>query len=165
MDEAVGPFLAESPEFKRKLLEFAVSVHESDGELDFLEDTFVRELGFKLGLQEDDYKDLCLEFLPNGTNASESGESGSAPFGYASPPEEAAPPPAIMTGERAAAIIAAARSIASDAGLVRSIGQVPQSMLRCAPDGAARSRNRSAGNSRTAGPGRPEPAATNAPST
>ncbi|MBL4844363.1 MAG: TerB family tellurite resistance protein [Planctomycetes bacterium] len=63
MEATVGPFLHEDAGFKRKLLEMVVSIHESDGELDFLEDTFVRELGFKLGLQDDEYADLCLRFM------------------------------------------------------------------------------------------------------
>ena len=63
METTVGPFLHEDTAFKRKLLEMVVSIHESDGELDFLEDTFVRELGFKLGLADDEYADLCLRFL------------------------------------------------------------------------------------------------------
>ena len=63
MEATVGPFLHEDTAFKRKLLEMVVSIHESDGELDFLEDTFVRELGFKLGLADEEYADLCLRFL------------------------------------------------------------------------------------------------------
>ena len=89
MNEAVGPFLTESSGFKRKLLELVVSVHESDGELDFHEDTFVRELGYKLGLAEDEYCDLCLEFLPE--------DASSTP---APPPPPAAPriePPRDLT--------------------------------------------------------------------
>lgn len=64
IDEAVGPFLHEPVEVKRRLLELAVSVHEADGELDFAEDTFVRELGFKLGLDLAQFRDLLLEVLP-----------------------------------------------------------------------------------------------------
>ena len=67
MDRAVGPFLREPVEFKRRLLEFAVAVHESDGELDFAEDTFVRELAFKLGVPEDAYADLLLHESFTGT--------------------------------------------------------------------------------------------------
>jgi uncharacterized tellurite resistance protein B-like protein len=65
IDEAVGPFLHESVEFKRNLLQLAVSVHEADGELDFAEDTFIRELGFKLGLEMKQFQDLLLEFVPD----------------------------------------------------------------------------------------------------
>src|SRR5687768_5496153 len=63
IDEAVAPFLHEPYEFKRKLLELAVTVHESDGELDFAEDTFIRELGYKLGLELHQFQDLLLEFI------------------------------------------------------------------------------------------------------
>ncbi|HBP21003.1 MAG TPA: hypothetical protein DEA08_24860, partial [Planctomycetes bacterium] len=96
MDEAVGPFLTEPSSTKRRVLEMAFSVHESDGELDFLEDTFIRELGFKLGLQEDEYQDLCLEFL--GDDEEDEDESGAAPVDLSDrepPPEEEEETPTI----------------------------------------------------------------------
>ncbi len=83
MDEAVGPFRPDSVEVKRRLLELAVAVHESDGELDFAEDTFIRELGYKLGLQLEQFNDLLLEFLP--------GDAADA---------AKAPPAAVTTAER-----------------------------------------------------------------
>ncbi len=75
IDEAVGPFLHEPVEVKRRLLELAVSVHEADGELDFAEDTFIRELGFKLGLDLSQFGDLLLEFLPGATPGKKPTES------------------------------------------------------------------------------------------
>ena len=65
VDEAVGPFLHEGADYRLNLLRLAVRVHESDGELDFAEDTFIRELGYKLGLEEAEFKDLLLEFVPD----------------------------------------------------------------------------------------------------
>ena len=84
MDEAVGPFLAEPHATKRKLLELAYSVHESDGELDFAEDTFIRELGYKLGLSLDEFRDLVLEFeaeadAPSDDELTATGVSGGGP--------------------------------------------------------------------------------------
>ena len=90
MDEAVGPFLHESAPFKRRLLEMAVSVHESDGELDFAEDTFVRELGYKLGLEEAEFRDLLLEvFEPREEAAGAPAPAGPEP----EPPIPARIPP------------------------------------------------------------------------
>ncbi len=96
MDEAVGPFLAEPHATKRKLLELAYSVHESDGELDFAEDTFIRELGYKLGLSLDEFRDLVLEFeaeadAPSDDELAATGVSGGGPavpsFGRREEPE------------------------------------------------------------------------------
>lgn len=64
MDAAVRPFLGETEDDKRRLLEMAVSVHDSDGELDYREDAFVKQLGEKLGLELARYADLLLEVLP-----------------------------------------------------------------------------------------------------
>ena len=64
MGQAVAPFQGEAFEVKRKLMDMCYSVHDSDGELDFAEDTFIRELGVTLGLKLEDFKDLLLEFLP-----------------------------------------------------------------------------------------------------
>ncbi|MBX3749231.1 MAG: TerB family tellurite resistance protein [Opitutaceae bacterium] len=96
MDEAVGPFLAEPHATKRKLLELAYSVHESDGELDFAEDTFIRELGYKLGLSLDEFRDLVLEFeadadAPSDDDLTATGAGGEGPavpsFGRREEPE------------------------------------------------------------------------------
>ena len=61
MSDLARPFRDDSEAARRQLLELVVRVHESDGELDYEEDTFVRELGLALGLAEAQFKDLLLE--------------------------------------------------------------------------------------------------------
>jgi uncharacterized membrane protein YebE (DUF533 family) len=59
-----APFNPDAAPDKRRLLELIVSVHDSDGETDYLEDTFVRDTGRALGLEPDAYEDLLLQILP-----------------------------------------------------------------------------------------------------
>jgi uncharacterized membrane protein YebE (DUF533 family) len=74
--DLAAPFSPDAAPEKRRLLELIVSVHDADGETDYLEDTFVRETGRALGLDPDAYEDLLLQILP------------------ATPEEEAEPAPA-----------------------------------------------------------------------
>lgn len=53
----------ESAETKRKIIELVASVSDSDEELDFAEDAYLRKVATGLGLSDDDIKDLTIEVL------------------------------------------------------------------------------------------------------
>ncbi len=58
-----GRLRFESPENKRKVLELIASVSESDEELDFAEDAYLRKVATGMGLSESDIADLTIEVL------------------------------------------------------------------------------------------------------
>ena len=53
----------ESAETKRKIIELVASVSDSDEELDFAEDAYLRKVASGMGLSDDDIKDLTIEVL------------------------------------------------------------------------------------------------------
>ena len=63
IEDLARPFEDSHSLVRRNLLDLVVKVHEADGELDYEEDTFVRELGLALGLPLDQFQDLLLEII------------------------------------------------------------------------------------------------------
>jgi uncharacterized tellurite resistance protein B-like protein len=63
VSELAAPFVGESDDGKRKLLELVVGVHDADGELDFQEDAYLNGLAKALGLEDEQYQDLLLEIF------------------------------------------------------------------------------------------------------
>ena len=55
-------FAADATTEKRKLLELVASVHEADDELDLAEDEYLGSLARALGLAEDEFDDLELDY-------------------------------------------------------------------------------------------------------
>lgn len=47
---------------KRKLLELVAAVFDADGEVDFAEDDYLRELATALGMEASEYDDLVIEY-------------------------------------------------------------------------------------------------------
>jgi uncharacterized tellurite resistance protein B-like protein len=60
---ATAKLVSESAETKRKIIELVASVSDSDEELDFDEDAYLRKVAKGLGLSDDDIKDLTIEVL------------------------------------------------------------------------------------------------------
>ena len=61
MDESVKDFLSDPPMKKRRLLELVAKMVDADGEHDFREDQFMRDLADCLGMAEEEYADLVVE--------------------------------------------------------------------------------------------------------
>ncbi|MEM9074169.1 MAG: TerB family tellurite resistance protein [Myxococcota bacterium] len=62
LDKTVTSFLEDPPMKKRRLLELVGKMVDADGEHDFREDQFVRDLAESLGMEKAEYADLVLEF-------------------------------------------------------------------------------------------------------
>ncbi len=59
---AAKAFLEDPPMQKRRLLELVTQLVHADGELDLLEDEFVRSLASHLGMEPAEYEDLVLDY-------------------------------------------------------------------------------------------------------
>jgi len=60
---ATAKLAKESAETKRKVIELVASVSDSDEELDFAEDAYLRKVAKGLGLSDADIADLTIEVL------------------------------------------------------------------------------------------------------
>ncbi|HJL16954.1 MAG TPA: TerB family tellurite resistance protein [Sandaracinaceae bacterium LLY-WYZ-13_1] len=60
--ESVREFEDDPATDKRTLLELVAAVFDADGEVDFAEDDYLRELASELGMDEDEYGDLVIEY-------------------------------------------------------------------------------------------------------
>lgn len=61
MEASVKDFLSDPPMKKRRLLELVAKMVDADGEHDFREDQFMRDLADCLGMKEEEYADLVVE--------------------------------------------------------------------------------------------------------
>ncbi len=61
MDASAQDFLADPPMKKRRLLELVAKMVDADGEHDFREDQFMRDLADSLGMAPEEYADLVVE--------------------------------------------------------------------------------------------------------
>lgn len=62
LEAAAEEFSDDTDERKRRLLELVAAVFAADGEVDFDEDEYLRELAEALGMDESEWSDLALEY-------------------------------------------------------------------------------------------------------
>lgn len=59
---AAKAFLEKGKLEKRKLLELCCTIRDADGEIDFAEDDYIKNLGKALGMKAEEYKDLTVDY-------------------------------------------------------------------------------------------------------
>lgn len=62
LDASVAEFESDPATSKRKLLELVAAVFDADGEVDFDEDDYLRNLAEALGVDPEEYEDLVIEY-------------------------------------------------------------------------------------------------------
>jgi len=62
LEEVAKAFEEDPATEKRVLLELVAAVFDADGEVDFAEDDYLRNLADALGMDESEYKDLVIEY-------------------------------------------------------------------------------------------------------
>ena len=62
LEETAAEFTSDPITSRRKLLELVAAVFDADGEVDFDEDDYLRSLAEALEMDEEDYRDLVIEY-------------------------------------------------------------------------------------------------------